>query len=103
LAQRVRSHWVLADLRDADARTHLVEVAWKEWAGLDIWVNNAGADTLTGDAASWSFERKWQELQAVDVTATMLLSRLVGERMKQQGSGVLINMGWDQADTGMEG
>ena len=48
------------------------------------------------------FEAKLQELLAVDVTATMLLARAVGERMKPTG-GVIVNMGWDQAETGMEG
>jgi 3-oxoacyl-[acyl-carrier protein] reductase len=103
LAQHVRSHWVLADLRSAEECAELVESAWKEWDGLDIWVNNAGADTLTGETAAWSFERKWQELQAVDVMATLRLSRSVGERMKHKGAGVIVNMGWDQAETGMEG
>ena len=103
LAQRVRSHWTLADLRSPADCDRLVDSAWKEWSGLDIWVNNAGADTLTGEAASWSFDRKWRELHAVDVEATMRLSRLVGERMKHHGAGVIVNMGWDQAETGMEG
>jgi 3-oxoacyl-[acyl-carrier protein] reductase len=103
LAKLVRSHWALADLRSSAECNRLVESAWKEWNGLDIWVNNAGADTLTSEAAAWSFERKWQELHTVDVTATMRLSRSVGERMKQQGAGVIVNMGWDQAETGMEG
>src|SRR5438270_9154673 len=43
------------------------------------------------------------ELLAVDVTATMLLSREVGSLMKNQGEGVILNMGWDQAEIGMEG
>src|SRR6202022_955301 len=30
-------------------------------------------------------------------------SREVVRRMKERGTGVLLNMGWDQADTGMEG
>jgi NAD(P)-dependent dehydrogenase (short-subunit alcohol dehydrogenase family) len=81
----------------------LVEKAWQTWQGLDAWVNNAGADTLTGPAAGWPFERKLQELLKLDVTATTLLSRDVGARMKAWGSGVVINMGWDQAETGMEG
>jgi 3-oxoacyl-[acyl-carrier protein] reductase len=81
----------------------LVETAWNEWAGLDIWINNAGADTLTGEAARWPFEWKLSELLAVDVTATLLLSRDVGQRMKAGAGGVLLNMGWDQADSGMEG
>jgi len=39
----------------------------------------------------------------VDVTATILLARAVGERMKARGGGVLLTIGWDQAETGMEG
>jgi 2-amino-4-hydroxy-6-hydroxymethyldihydropteridine diphosphokinase len=99
----VRAHWVLADLRRPEECDLLADLAWKEWNGLDIWVNNAGADTLTGESAGWTFERKWEELVAVDVNATMRLSRAIGQRMKEQGRGALLNMGWDQAETGMEG
>ncbi len=97
----VRSKVFLADLREAPDR--FVEAAWQEWGRLDIWINNAGADTLTGEARNWPFERKLQELLAVDVTATVVLGREVGRRMNQAGSGIIVNMGWDQADTGMEG
>lgn len=99
----VRSEVVLADLRQGDECLRLVETAWGQWQGLDIWVNNAGADTLTGEAATWTFARKLDELLAVDVRATMQLARDVGQRMKARGRGVIVNMGWDQADTGMEG
>src|SRR5207302_10732096 len=98
-----RSGMLLDDLSDPDQCRELVEKAWQTWNGLDIWINNAGADTLTGEAARWSFERKLQELLAIDVTATLLLARAVGQRMKSAGSGVLVNIGWDQAETGMEG
>lgn len=98
-----RVAYVRADLRNPESLERLVETAWAQWNGLDIWINNAGADTLTGEMARWSFERKLQELLAVDVTATMLLSRSVGRRMQQAGIGVIVNVGWDQADTGMEG
>jgi 3-oxoacyl-[acyl-carrier protein] reductase len=99
----VRGEVLLADLSDADACRHLVEQAWGYWQDLDIWINNAGADTLTGEAARWSFERKLRELLAVDVTATMILSRAVGRRMRDGAGGAIVNMGWDQAETGMEG
>jgi 3-oxoacyl-[acyl-carrier protein] reductase len=99
----VRTQVILADLSQPDECRRLVDDAWGNWDGIDIWVNNAGADTLTGEASRWPFERKLQELWAVDVAATMLLSREAGRRMKEQGSGVILNMGWDQADTGMEG
>jgi 2-amino-4-hydroxy-6-hydroxymethyldihydropteridine diphosphokinase len=99
----VRSHVHLADLSDPDQCRFLVQQVWDNWGQLDIWINNAGADTLTGSAAHWPFERKLQELLAVDVRATVLLSREVGQRMQARGTGVIVNMGWDQADTGMEG
>ena len=99
----VRAGVLLTDLRDPAACQRLAAAAWDHWHGLDIWVNNAGADTLTGEAARWPFERKLSELLAVDVTATMLLARDVGGRMQQAGGGVLLNVGWDQAETGMEG
>ena len=98
-----RSVVQLADLRDPTARLRLSEQAWQVWGGLDILVNNAGADTLTGAAAAWPFERKLEELLTVDVTATVALARAVGRRMKEAGGGVILNMGWDQADVGMEG
>jgi 3-oxoacyl-[acyl-carrier protein] reductase len=95
---------ILADLRDENDCAGMVDFAWDLWTkGVDVWINNAGADTLTGEAARWSFERKLQELWAVDVRATMLLARRAGARMKQQGRGVILTMGWDQAQTGMEG
>jgi NAD(P)-dependent dehydrogenase (short-subunit alcohol dehydrogenase family) len=94
---------VAADLRDAEAPPKLVSEAWQRSGGLDICVLNAGADVLTGKSATWPFERKLAELLAVDVTATMLMARDVGERMRQRGRGVILTMSWDQAETGMEG
>src|SRR5262249_11548719 len=91
-------------IRDDAECTRFVDAAWASWPrGIDIWINNAGADTLTGEAAKWSFERKLQELWAVDVRGTIELSRLAGAKMKTQGRGVILTMGWDQAEIGMAG
>jgi 3-oxoacyl-[acyl-carrier protein] reductase len=100
---QVETHALLADLRVPSECERLADTAWDHWGGLDILVNNAGADQLTTAAAEWPFERKWAELVGVDVTATMLLSRTIGERMKAAHSGVILTIGWDQAETGMEG
>ncbi len=95
---------VVADLRDAEQVTRLAEESWAmAGSGLDILVCNAGADTLTGEAAKWPFERKLEELLAVDLKATMQLTRDIGARMKARGRGVILTMGWDQAEIGMEG
>ncbi|MEK6235488.1 MAG: SDR family oxidoreductase [Planctomycetales bacterium] len=94
---------LLQDLQDPAAHEELVERAWNWQGKIDAWVNNAGADLLTGEAADWSFDRKLRRLLDVDVTATIRVARLIGARMKQRGSGVILNMGWDQAATGMAG
>jgi 2-amino-4-hydroxy-6-hydroxymethyldihydropteridine diphosphokinase len=94
---------LLADLADPMACNRLVDEAWGLWGGLDVFVQNAGADVVTGDAADWSFERKWEALVAVDVTATIRLCRAVGERMKAGRGGVILTVGWDQAETGFSG
>src|SRR4029434_339179 len=86
----VRAAVLLADLAEQESCNQLVAQGWNVWNGLDIWINNAGADTLTGEAARWPFERKLHELLAVDVTAAMLLSRAVGQRMKTAGNGVIL-------------
>ncbi len=106
---------VLCDLRDPAEHERLVDAAWS-WRPVDIWVNNAGADVLTGGAAQWPFEQKLEELWRVDVVATMRLARLAGARMKSAALGhasnvpgrletdpTIINIGWDQAAEGMAG
>lgn len=91
------------DVACLSAHERLVEQAWAWQGRLDVWINNAGADVLTGEAASWSFDRKLEALWEVDVRATLSLARLVGSRMRAAGSGCILNMGWDRAEHGMEG
>jgi 3-oxoacyl-[acyl-carrier protein] reductase len=102
-AHGVRVPVLCADLSRAGECTKLVEEAWSSLGGCDIWVNNAGADTLTGAAAELPFDEKLELLWAVDVHATIRISREVAGRMQQASGGVILNMGWDQAETGMEG
>jgi 2-amino-4-hydroxy-6-hydroxymethyldihydropteridine diphosphokinase len=95
--------FIPADLSIPAECARLVVEAWRHLGRIDVWVNNAGSDTLTGDAARWNFGDKLHRLLEVDVNATIALSREVGRRMKDAGSGSIINIGWDQAETGMEG
>lgn len=99
-----RADVFLQNLAAPDDLEPWVVRAWEQWHGFDIWVNNAGADILTGAQRQLGFSAKLAELIAVDVRATLLLSRAVGRRMQAARlPGVIINVGWDQADTGMEG
>lgn len=99
----VRSEVFMADLADPSAGDRLLDEAWNLWGGLDAWFQIAGVDTLTGPNAQLDFDAKLKLLWSVDVEATMRLCREVGRRMKAQGSGAIVTMGWDQAETGMEG
>jgi 3-oxoacyl-[acyl-carrier protein] reductase len=98
-----RADVMLADLADPQQQTELVERAWSWQNGVDIWINNAGVDVLTGEMADSSFANKLQRLWQVDVAATMAVSRDVGKRMKARGHGTILNMGWDRTACGMTG
>ncbi|MCA9132982.1 MAG: SDR family oxidoreductase [Planctomycetales bacterium] len=104
-----------ADIADARACHDLVATAFAWRPQIDAWVNNAGADVLTGAARHWSFEERLQLLLQVDLMGTVRLSRLAAQRMSQRAHAVpaataadqlpptIINISWDQAPLGMEG
>ncbi|HEY5315826.1 MAG TPA: SDR family oxidoreductase [Pirellulales bacterium] len=102
-ASGIQADVLLADVTDPTECEQLVERAWQWRGSLDIWVNNAGADVLTGPASGWTFDRKLALLWQVDVCGTMHLSRLIGARMRARSAGAIINMGWDQAECGRAG
>jgi len=93
-----------ADLGAREACERLVARARDELGRVDVWVNNAGADVLTGDAAAWEWERKLDTLLAVDLKGTIACSYAIGEIMRgQERGGAIVNMSWDHATTGMAG
>ena len=94
-----------------------VDDAWSKLGPVDCWVNNAGGDVLTNHWADRSIQEKLDYLWKTDVTASLMLSRIAGRRMiadrvaaagdrENNGDfdpGSIVNMGWDQAEQGMEG
>jgi 3-oxoacyl-[acyl-carrier protein] reductase len=94
---------VQGDVRDSSQLERLIDDVWKCFGEVDVWINNAGVDLLTGENAKLSYDQKLQELLDVDVRSTVLLSKMVGERMMAHGGGCILNVGWDQADRGMGG
>src|SRR5262245_37407474 len=91
------------DLSSACDWEDFVDRAWQHLGGIDVWVNNAGADLLTTPAARSDSPEKLQVLLDIDVRSTLLLSKAIGRRMQQAGQGVILNIGWDQAERGMGG
>lgn len=95
-----------ADLGSSEDIANLVQSSWDKMGTVDMWVNNAGMDVLTGAAAKLSFEDKLRQLIEIDVVGTIALSREVALQMGSQTSSHLPSItfiGWDQAPHGMEG
>jgi 3-oxoacyl-[acyl-carrier protein] reductase len=92
------------DLADESSVRALGPAAGDALGRLDVWVNNAGADILTGAGASLSPLEKLDTLLAVDLRGTMLASWQAAEILgAQDEGGVIINMSWDHVLTGMAG
>jgi 3-oxoacyl-[acyl-carrier protein] reductase len=92
------------DLADEPSVRAVGPAARDALGSLDVWVNNAGADILTGAGAALTTLEKLDRLLAVDLRGTMLASWQAAEILgAQQGGGVIINMSWDHVLTGMAG
>ncbi|MBT6155519.1 MAG: SDR family oxidoreductase [Planctomycetaceae bacterium] len=98
-----RAEVLSADLGQVDESNRFIEDAWNSLDGIDVWVNNAGADLLTGEDSQLEFDEKLAKLFSVDVAGTMRLARNAGRKMVEGRGGVILNIGWDQADRGMGG
>ena len=90
------------DVSDPASRRQFEERCFS-FGRIDAIVNNAGADLLTGEMKEADFETKLRTLLDVDVVGTIEMSRAFGRRFHEQGSGCILNIGWDQSDRGMEG
>jgi len=88
----------IAEGRDVDA---LADAVRQAFGRVDVWVNNAGADILTGSAAHLSWTEKLDRLLAVDLRGTVLASWKALELMRTQPpGGVILNVAWDHVLAG---
>src|SRR5262245_29781772 len=92
------------DLTDEAAIDALGPAVQNAFGRLDVWVNNAGADILTGSARELTDVQRLDLVLTVDLRGTILASwqaaRILGA---QPEGGVIINMSWDHVLTGMAG
>jgi len=77
----------------------LVARTLEVFGAIHVWVNNAGADILTGEAAGWPDDEKWDRVMAVDLKGTWLCSRSAAASIA--GEGAIVNLSWDHALSGM--
>jgi 3-oxoacyl-[acyl-carrier protein] reductase len=92
------------DLTDARSIESLAPAVCRALGRIDVWINNAGADILTGDARTLPPAEKLDRVLNADLRGTILASweaaRVLGA---QPDGGVIINMSWDHVVTGMAG
>jgi 3-oxoacyl-[acyl-carrier protein] reductase len=101
---------IAADVSNIDAARQLVNAAFAWQGRVDVWINAAGADVLTGAASKLSFDEKLDRLWKTDVLGSIRISRQVASRMLEQtrttrivSVPTIINLSWDQAEAGFEG
>jgi 3-oxoacyl-[acyl-carrier protein] reductase len=100
-AQGRRAELLRADVSDARDIDALAAGVREAFGRVDVWVNNAGADILTGEAGRLSWVEKLDRLLAVDLRGTVLASWKAVEAMRAQPSGgVILNIAWDHVLTG---
>ena len=94
---------VRADVGDSAGVADLIEQSQFHLGVPDIWVNNAGADILTGDGANQDDQTKLRRLLAVDLKGMMECCWAVAPLMQAAGRGAILNMSWDLALAGLPG
>jgi len=88
--------------READVE-RLSRAVQEHFGRVDVWINNAGADILTGRGAKLSRAEKLDLLLAVDVRGTVVASWAAVGLMRAGAGGVILNMSWDHVTQGMKG
>src|SRR5213079_3296355 len=105
-AESVRRHGrrvelLSVDVADERALTTLAAQVREAFGRVDVWVNNAGADILTGEAARLTWIEKLDRLLAVDLRGTVLASwKAVALMRGQPSGGVILNVSWDHVLAG---
>ncbi|MEJ2760011.1 MAG: SDR family oxidoreductase [Gammaproteobacteria bacterium] len=94
---------VRADVADENDVMDLVVRAREFLTDIDIWINNAGADILTGRGAELEDTKKLSLLIDVDMKGTINSCWRIAPLMKERGGGVILNMSWDLSIHGFHG
>jgi 3-oxoacyl-[acyl-carrier protein] reductase len=98
-----RAEVIRTDISRADEIEALVGRLRQSFERVDVWINNAGADILTGEASRLSRLQKLELVLAVDLRGTVMASWAAVDLMREQGGGIIINMAWDHITQGMAG
>lgn len=78
------------DILDEEGMREVVDRIAREWGAIDVLVNNAGI-TWGAPVLEMPME-KWRDVLEVNLTGTFIVTRIVGKRMVERGSGSIINI-----------
>ncbi len=98
-----RAEIIRTDISRPDDIEALVRRLKELFGIVDVWINNAGADILTGEAGRLAPLEKLDLVLSVDLRGTVLASWAAVDLMRAQGGGAIINMAWDHVSQGMKG
>lgn len=82
---------VAVDLRDAQAREHLLAETVRHFGRIDVLLNNAGVGLYAPSHTTPLDEAR--ALWELNFFATFHLAQLAAEQMKRSGGGVIVNVG----------
>lgn len=84
---------IQGDITKWDDIKRMAELAFGEFGGLDVLINNVG-DMASGQA-SWTevTEEAIDHVLAVDIKGTMLMIHEFGQRMNEREGGAIVNVG----------
>jgi len=85
-----RAIGIACDIRDWDAIEALVEATEAELGPIDVLVNNAGA-SFEAPLEELS-QNAWQTIVDINLNGTFNCSRVVGNRMIENGGGTIVNL-----------
>jgi NAD(P)-dependent dehydrogenase (short-subunit alcohol dehydrogenase family) len=85
-----KAYPVVANIRSREEIEQAVNQAYEQAGRIDILVNNAGMN-IRSQALDVTDE-EWETIMQTNLKSAFLCSQLVGSRMKEQGSGGIINI-----------
>ncbi|WP_343692152.1 SDR family oxidoreductase [Chitinophaga sp.] len=85
-------HFMAADLSDQDEIIKLTDEINKKYGGVDILVNNMGANTYPGGGFSTLEDKHWKDALEVNLLSSVRLDKALLPKMLQQKNGVIIHI-----------
>jgi NAD(P)-dependent dehydrogenase (short-subunit alcohol dehydrogenase family) len=87
-----KHHFIAADLSKTENVTNVANEIREQFGGVDILINNMGANTFPGGGFSTLTDAHWDEALQVNLLSSVRLDRALLPQMLEQKSGVIIHI-----------